>query len=146
VVVRIEAAMVLAYMKGLLAGGRGHIFPSRPFVPGTNAIGVVERIGEGVLGPAMLGRGGSKAFFSNPARMALAIVTLVTSGAALFAGGNVSTGERKDRGLVAIRSGHALVTTGIRASFDIQVVSACLSMRSDGGWRFGRLLVCCSLS
>jgi alcohol dehydrogenase len=48
VTVRIEAAMVLAYMKELLAGERGHVFPSRPFVPGTNAIGVIEKIGEGV--------------------------------------------------------------------------------------------------
>ena len=48
VTVRIEAAMVLGYMKGLLAGARGHTFPSRPFVPGTNAIGVIEEVGEGV--------------------------------------------------------------------------------------------------
>jgi alcohol dehydrogenase len=48
VVVRIEAAMVLGYMKELLGGARGHAFPSRPFVPGTNAIGVVEEVGEGV--------------------------------------------------------------------------------------------------
>jgi alcohol dehydrogenase len=48
VTVRIDAAMVLGYMKELLAGGRSHVFPARPFVPGTNAIGVIEEIGEGV--------------------------------------------------------------------------------------------------
>jgi len=48
VTVRVQAAMVLSYMKELLAGVRGHTFPSRPFVPGTNGIGVIEAIGEGV--------------------------------------------------------------------------------------------------
>ena len=48
VTVRVQAAMVLSYMKELLAGARGHTFPSRPFVPGTNGIGVIEAIGEGV--------------------------------------------------------------------------------------------------
>jgi alcohol dehydrogenase len=48
VTVRIEAAMVLGYMQELLAGARGHTFPSRPFVPGTNAIGVIAEVGEGV--------------------------------------------------------------------------------------------------
>jgi hypothetical protein len=32
-------------MKELLAGGRGHSFPSRSFVPGTNAIGIIETVG-----------------------------------------------------------------------------------------------------
>jgi len=48
VTVRVEAAMVLSYMKELLAGARGHTFPSRPFIPGTNGIGVIEVTGEGV--------------------------------------------------------------------------------------------------
>jgi alcohol dehydrogenase len=48
VTVRVQAAMVLSYMKELLAGARGHTFPSRPFVPGTNGIGVIDAIGEGV--------------------------------------------------------------------------------------------------
>jgi alcohol dehydrogenase len=48
VTVRIEAAMVLGYMKELLTGARGHTFPTRPFVPGTNAVGVIEEIGGGV--------------------------------------------------------------------------------------------------
>jgi len=48
VTVRVEAAMVLSYMKELLAGRRGHTFPSHPFVPGTNGIGLIEAAGEGV--------------------------------------------------------------------------------------------------
>jgi alcohol dehydrogenase len=48
VTVRVQAALVLSYMKELLAGARGHVFPSRPFVPGTNGVGVIEAIGEGV--------------------------------------------------------------------------------------------------
>lgn len=48
VTMRIKAAMVLGYMKELLAGARGDAFPSRPFVPGTNAVGVIEEVGRGV--------------------------------------------------------------------------------------------------
>jgi len=50
------------------------------------------------LGLAILGRGGLAAFFSHPALIALAIVLFAASGAALFAGGNLSPGEREDRG------------------------------------------------
>jgi protein-S-isoprenylcysteine O-methyltransferase Ste14 len=50
------------------------------------------------LGIAVLGRGGFAAFFSYPALIALAIVFFALSGAALFAGGNLSPGEREDRG------------------------------------------------
>ena len=50
------------------------------------------------LGIAVLGRGGFAAFFSYPALLALAIVFFALSGAALFAGGNLSPGEREDRG------------------------------------------------
>jgi protein-S-isoprenylcysteine O-methyltransferase Ste14 len=50
------------------------------------------------LGLAVVGWGGVEAFFSNPARVALAIATFAVSGAALFAGGNISAGEREDRG------------------------------------------------
>jgi protein-S-isoprenylcysteine O-methyltransferase Ste14 len=49
------------------------------------------------LGLAVLGWGGCAAFFAHPARVALVIATLVMSGAALFSGGNLSTGEREDR-------------------------------------------------
>jgi len=50
------------------------------------------------LGLAILGWGGVAAFFSHPARVALAIVFAVLVGASLFVGGNLSPGEREDRG------------------------------------------------
>jgi protein-S-isoprenylcysteine O-methyltransferase Ste14 len=50
------------------------------------------------LGLAVLGWGGIETFFSNPARIGLAIVTFALSVAALFAGGSLSPGEREDRG------------------------------------------------
>jgi protein-S-isoprenylcysteine O-methyltransferase Ste14 len=50
------------------------------------------------LGLAILGWGGIAAFFSHPALIALAIVLFALSGAALFAGGNLSPGVREDRG------------------------------------------------
>jgi hypothetical protein len=49
------------------------------------------------LGLAILGWGGFEAFFSNPARIALAIVVFVLSGVALFGSGNLSPGECEDR-------------------------------------------------
>ncbi len=48
------------------------------------------------LGLAILGWGGA-AFFSNPARIAVAIVTFAMAVVALFAGGNLSPGAREDR-------------------------------------------------
>jgi protein-S-isoprenylcysteine O-methyltransferase Ste14 len=50
------------------------------------------------LGLAILGWGGWTAFFSHPARAALAVALAVLAGAALFAGGNLSPGLREDRG------------------------------------------------
>jgi protein-S-isoprenylcysteine O-methyltransferase Ste14 len=50
------------------------------------------------LGLAILGWGGWTAFFSHPARVALAIALAVMAGASLFAGGNLSPGLREDRG------------------------------------------------
>jgi protein-S-isoprenylcysteine O-methyltransferase Ste14 len=50
------------------------------------------------LGLAILGWGGFAAFFSHPALGALAIVLFALSGTAFFAGGNLSSGEREDRG------------------------------------------------
>jgi len=50
------------------------------------------------LGLAVLGLGGFAAFFSHPALIALAIVLVVLSAAALFSAGNLSPGEREDRG------------------------------------------------
>ena len=50
------------------------------------------------LGLAVLGWGGFGAFFSHPALIALVIATLAMTVAALFSAGNLSTGEREDRG------------------------------------------------
>jgi protein-S-isoprenylcysteine O-methyltransferase Ste14 len=50
------------------------------------------------LGLAVLGWGGFAAFFSHPPLTALAIVLLALSAAALFTRGNLSPGEREDRG------------------------------------------------
>jgi protein-S-isoprenylcysteine O-methyltransferase Ste14 len=50
------------------------------------------------LGLAVLGWGGFAPFFSHPARIALVVTTLAMSVAALFSGGNLSPGEREDRG------------------------------------------------
>jgi protein-S-isoprenylcysteine O-methyltransferase Ste14 len=50
------------------------------------------------LGLAIQAYGGAAPFFSHPALIALAIALLVISAAALFAGGDLSSGEREDRG------------------------------------------------
>ncbi|MGH6846441.1 MAG: methyltransferase family protein [Methylocella sp.] len=50
------------------------------------------------LGLAVLGWGGLADFFSHPALSALAVALFVIAGAALFAGGNLSSGVREDRG------------------------------------------------
>lgn len=49
------------------------------------------------LGLAVLGWGGLDGFFSNPARIALAVATFAMAGASLFVGGNLSRGVREDR-------------------------------------------------
>lgn len=49
------------------------------------------------LGLAVLGWGGLGAFFSDPARIALAIAVFLMAGVALFSRGNLSPGEREDR-------------------------------------------------
>ena len=50
------------------------------------------------LGLAILGWGSFAAFFSHPALIALVFVGFVLTGVALFSGGNLSSGEREDRG------------------------------------------------
>ncbi|SDD12159.1 Protein-S-isoprenylcysteine O-methyltransferase Ste14 [Cupriavidus sp. YR651] len=50
------------------------------------------------LGIAALGAGGVAAFLSHPARIALAVVTIALTVAALFTEANLSSGEREDRG------------------------------------------------
>lgn len=46
----------------------------------------------------ILGWGGFGAYFANPARTVAVIATMVMAVAAIFSGGNISTGEREDRG------------------------------------------------
>jgi len=50
------------------------------------------------LGLAVLGWGGFAAFFSHRALTALALVVFVTTGVAMLSRGNLSAGEREDRG------------------------------------------------
>jgi len=50
------------------------------------------------LGLAVAGFGGFAAFFAEPALVTLALVTLLLTAAALFTEGNLSKGEREDRG------------------------------------------------
>jgi protein-S-isoprenylcysteine O-methyltransferase Ste14 len=50
------------------------------------------------LGLAILGWGSFAAFFSHPALIALVIVGFLLAGVGLFSGGNLSPGEREDRG------------------------------------------------
>src|SRR3569832_2841984 len=50
------------------------------------------------LGLAVHGWGGLRAFFAEPARLVLAIIMVAFTVAAQFSGGNVSPGEREDRG------------------------------------------------
>jgi protein-S-isoprenylcysteine O-methyltransferase Ste14 len=47
---------------------------------------------------AVLGWGGAAAFFAHPALVALGVACAVMVAAAFFAGGNISSGEREDRG------------------------------------------------
>jgi protein-S-isoprenylcysteine O-methyltransferase Ste14 len=50
------------------------------------------------LALAVLGWGGVRAFFAEPARLVLAVLMVALTIAALFSGGNLSPGEREDRG------------------------------------------------
>jgi alcohol dehydrogenase len=48
VVVRMQAAPVLSYMRQVVDGSLGYALPRGPFVPGTNGVGVIESVGPGV--------------------------------------------------------------------------------------------------
>jgi alcohol dehydrogenase len=48
VCVRMQAAPVLSYMRQVLDGTLAYALPPKPFVPGTNGIGIVAKIGPGV--------------------------------------------------------------------------------------------------
>ncbi len=61
------------------------------------------------LGLAVLGWGGLAAFFSHPALVALAIAVFALAGASFFAGGNLSSGVREDRGNRWVIAAFALI-------------------------------------
>ena len=48
VVVRMQAAPVLSYMRKVIDGSLNYAMPPLPFIPGTNGTGVVESVGPGV--------------------------------------------------------------------------------------------------
>ncbi|MFH0286502.1 alcohol dehydrogenase catalytic domain-containing protein [Vibrio owensii] len=50
VVVKLEATPLLSYSRNYLEGNLPYMYPPMPFTPGTNAVGVVHEVGEGVLG------------------------------------------------------------------------------------------------
>src|SRR5690242_16265104 len=50
------------------------------------------------LGLAAWGEGGLSAFVAHPPLVALALITVALTVAALFSAGNLSSGEREDRG------------------------------------------------
>jgi protein-S-isoprenylcysteine O-methyltransferase Ste14 len=52
----------------------------------------------GYLALAILGWGGIGPFFSHPPLIALTVILFLLTGAALFTGGNLSPGDREDRG------------------------------------------------
>ena len=67
------------------------------------------------LGLAILGWGGFAGFFAHPGLIALTIVLCAVVIAAMFAGGNMRSGEREDRGnrWVLSRSGSSASATAI---------------------------------
>lgn len=64
--------------------------------PAPAALAIIGTLG--YLALAVLGWGSFTAFFSHPARIALTVAVFLMVAAALFSGGNLSSGEREDRG------------------------------------------------
>lgn len=48
-VMRVRHAMVLSYWREVLSGELGYAIPADPFIPGTNAVGVIEAVGSEVF-------------------------------------------------------------------------------------------------
>lgn len=67
-------------------------------VPSPRLMAVTILATAAYLGLAVLGWGGFAAFFSHPARTAVAVILALLAVAALFTAGNLSAGEREDRG------------------------------------------------
>ncbi len=73
------------------------------------------------LGLAVLGWGGFGPFFSHPARVAVTLTFFLLTIASMFTAGNLSSGEREDRG-----------NRWVLAAFGIlSIMSACLSAYTD---------------
>lgn len=49
VLVRMQAAPMLSYLRQVVDGSLGYDMPPKPFTPGTNGIGVIEAVGAGVF-------------------------------------------------------------------------------------------------
>jgi protein-S-isoprenylcysteine O-methyltransferase Ste14 len=64
---------------------------------------------------AILGEGGLRPFFSQPALVALAVITSLVVLAAYFAGGNISSGVREDRGNRWVLAGFSII--GLLSAF-----------------------------
>jgi protein-S-isoprenylcysteine O-methyltransferase Ste14 len=64
--------------------------------PKLAAIAIVSSLA--YLGLAILGWGSFAAFFSQPALIALTVIFVALVGASMFTSGNLSSGEREDRG------------------------------------------------
>ncbi len=75
------------------ARGRDMIVTPTPKLAIINVAGTLA-----YLGLAVLGWGGIFAFFAHPARIAVTVILLALSVAAMFTAGNLSPGEREDRG------------------------------------------------
>ena len=53
VTVRVEAAGVLSYHRDVLSGKLGYAVPPSPYTPGTDAVGTIEAVGNGVFHTAV---------------------------------------------------------------------------------------------
>ncbi|MDJ0723389.1 MAG: zinc-binding dehydrogenase [Desulfobacterales bacterium] len=62
VVIRMKAAPILSYMQGVVAGTLPYMLPKGPFIPGSDLIGTVEKVGSEVfdLEPGTLVHGSSQ--------------------------------------------------------------------------------------
>jgi hypothetical protein len=78
--------------------GHGRVTMTRQRVTLTPRLALAAVAGSlAYAGLAILAWGGFAAFFSHPARLVLAVVLFALTAVALFAGGNLSAGEREDR-------------------------------------------------
>lgn len=89
--------------------------PERNSIVAIARLALIAAVTVVYLGLAIVGRGGSDAFFCYPALTALTIVLVALTGASSFAGGNLSSGVREDRGNRWVLTAFALI--GLLAAF-----------------------------